>query len=92
MVGSLDFPYTDNHEFNYFPVFSTKLLQISNVETSDFSEKTVLFLRSVVFLHSEREVVQNCCFEVNEQSLTFQEHQKLLESSKDSWRNLEFSD
>ena len=68
------------------------LAQFPNVESSDFQKYFNFSLESVVFRTQELNAVKNSCLEVEEHTLTFSKHQKLLKSIKNSWRNLNFSD
>ena len=58
-------------------VFKTFIFE---VESSNFPVFSNFFAQSRVFLHHEEDVVENCCFEVKEHTLTFSKHQKLLKS------------
>ena len=67
-------------------------VHFANVETRVFTIMFNFFAQSVVFLVQAQKTAETCCLEVEEQTLTFSKHQKLLKSNNNSWRNLNFSD
>ena len=66
------------------------IFQMSTLAFCKFFQ--TFFAQSRVFRTERVHVAQNSCLILKEHTLTFSKHQKLLESNKYSWWNLNFSD
>ena len=78
----------DKYHLKKITAISTK---ISDANTRICIRNCCCFVWTAVFLDHPASLLQNSCFSVKEQTLTFLKHKKLLETVNYSWWNVNFN-